>query len=642
MTLKNFLKNNLIIFIYIILSVILEIYGIYFTNCEPYLSQPWYFILFLFLISSILILSNNKILQFIISLIFLIGQISLITGFIFLFDSNGQYFQWSMLNQRTDAFGTIELISLQYKFLIPALILLIVFVIGVVKYIKINKKNKNIKNHNTIISKKIQIGILSVIVTTFILIPIFNGTNTNIDYEQVIYEKQPNSYQKQGITSSVVYELLKGTAINNITSSNYTTDGIEEFIYQDKLEKTDYYGISEGNNLVMILLESFEWYPFTKYPKLTEKLYPNFYKLMSNSILSTNFYAREKTDVSEALSLIGNYPTGDDVHYGFPENSYPYSLPNILKSSDENIVNNSFHPNKITFYNREETHESFGFDNKYGIDYMEERGVHNYWNSITGERNLDSEAINSMKDLMFPLNQRFFTYYISFTTHGFYGERETLEEYYDILDSYNAFPDTGETMDEYLRTYAAAVMDMDRGIGYMMDYLEENNLLENTTILLFSDHNTYYNNLSYYAKDIEEKTFDSELYHIPMMIYDQKLVNAYKENNNNSSYVTKFTTTSDILPTILDIFGLEGYSNLYYGSSIFTDKESIIYSRSYGVFVTDKFVGYSLNDVLYKSKDYDEEYEQYFVNRAETHLKKLNYINKIYYTDYFKDNPLRR
>ena len=84
------------------------------------------------------------------------------------------------------------------------------------------------------------------------------------------------------------------------------------------------------------------------------------------------------------------------------------------------------------------------------------------------------------------------------------------------------------------------------------------------------------------------------------------------------------------------MFGIKGWDNLYLGSSIFLDEESIIYSRAYGIFVTDKLVCYSVNNLLYKCEDFTEQDKEDFIIRAEKHLHKKQYIDKIYYCNYFK------
>ena len=95
--------------------------------------------------------------------------------------------------------------------------------------------------------------------------------------------------------------------------------------------------------------------------------------------------------------------------------------------------------------------------------------------------------------------------------------------------------------DEELRNYVAAVMDFDEAIGIMMSDLETKGLLDNTTILMYSDHNTYMSNLTYDIKDIGITEYDNsnyiELYRLPFMLYDS---NFNHQIVNNSSYNFRF------------------------------------------------------------------------------------------------------
>ena len=139
------------------------------------------------------------------------------------------------------------------------------------------------------------------------------------------------------------------------------------------------------------------------------------------------------------------------------------------------------------------------------------------------------------------------------------------------------------------------------------------------------------------------------------MIYDQKLVAAYKAsageeamnvvygNDNNETYkcltVSKFTNTIDFIPTVFDIFGIKGYHDLYPGTSIFIkDVESIIYSRAYGIFVTDKLICYSANNLLYTCEGFTKEDQEDFITRAEEYLRIKEITDKVFYSNYFKNH----
>jgi len=110
------------------------------------------------------------------------------------------------------------------------------------------------------------------------------------------------------------------------------------------------------------------------------------------------------------------------------------------------------------------------------------------------------------------------------------------------------------------------------------------------------------------------------------MIYDDNLT---------PQTINKFTTVYDIVPTILDLFGIKYYTNLYYGNSVFSNNESILYSRAYDIFLTDEILFSSMNRILYKSSNVDSDYLSMVENKALKILEKLEYINNIYYQNYF-------
>lgn len=650
--LKEFCKFNLPVLIYLFFMLFCELVSICFIGCIPFLTSPLYSItLFLLLLSIMFIIRKTKTKMILTSILFLI-QIVMNVGFIYLFDSNGTFFEWAMLNQRNDAFGTIESLSLRWGLVALLLSCYVAYIVGIILIRKFLYKSKNQTYKMSLSPRIVTISVLCVASLATLLTPMLNAiVNRDQSYiDKYLYGSAENRYQQMGISSNAVYELFNGTIAN--VAMKVDDKGIEEFIKNDGdkyLETSEYHGISAKNNLVYILVESFEWYSFLQNctKEQSQVLYPNLNKFLGESVYASSFYAREKTDTAEMLALLGSNPTNKYTNYDFPKNTFSWALPNMFRNNVEasgNMVKQirSFHQNTGDFYNRNTLHESLGFDDLVDIKDMSEYGVENYWDesSFKGERTLDSITVDKLQEEMFPktmAGEQYMTFWLSFVMHGYYVERETFKTagYYDMMDSVGAYP-KGDTNANYLRTYAAAVMDFDKAVGIMMERLKANGDLDNTTIVMFADHNTYYNNLSYYAKGIKER-YNSELYRVPFMIYDQKLVEEY-ERNEGTREITKFTTTSDMLPTICDIFGIKGYKNLYYGTSMFVDGvESVIFSRAYGIFVTDKLICYSAKKMEYTCEGFTEEDLKDFEERAKKLLNKQEYLDKIYYNDFFKN-----
>ena len=141
---------------------------------------------------------------------------------------------------------------------------------------------------------------------------------------------------------------------------------------------------------------------------------------------------------------------------------------------------------------------------------------------------------------------------------------------------------------QILLHYMTTALEFDDAIGCMMQDLESKGLLDNTTVVLFGDHDAYYQKVSGSVKDIyaydDEELEKSgrnftDLYKVPLMIYDEKLSEEIEEKNGERM-IDKFTCTSDIVPTLLDLFGIHYYTNMYYGHSVFSNEQSVLYSRA--------------------------------------------------------------
>ena len=88
------------------------------------------------------------------------------------------------------------------------------------------------------------------------------------------------------------------------------------------------------------------------------------------------------------------------------------------------------------------------------------------------------------------------------------------------------------------------------------------------------------------------------------------------------------------MPTLYDLLGIKTYSNLLYGHSVFDETESVLYSRAYDVFLTDKVYFSSLNKIRYKAADADETYMNQVEKEATLLMQKVSHTNRIFYYDY--------
>ena len=125
-------------------------------------------------------------------------------------------------------------------------------------------------------------------------------------------------------------------------------------------------------------------------------------------------------------------------------------------------------------------------------------------------------------------------------------------------------------------------MDTDLMIALIFKTLEEKNILESTTLVLFSDHNCFYNDLNGKIRGVDSSNFSNiELNNIPMIIYNDNLA-----SRKSSIYCN----TYDLYPTICDLFDFGYNTSLVQGQSIFRTneiKKSVFVSFKHGIFNKD-------------------------------------------------------
>ena len=98
----NSFRNNGAVYVYRMLAVVIEIVSMMFIGCKPFITNVLYFVCVFGLFSAICLMFKNRWTQLILASIFLAGQIVANVGFIYLYDSNGTFFEWAMINQRNE------------------------------------------------------------------------------------------------------------------------------------------------------------------------------------------------------------------------------------------------------------------------------------------------------------------------------------------------------------------------------------------------------------------------------------------------------------------------------------------------------------------------------------------------------------
>lgn len=645
--LKLFCEHNYLMIGYIATVVLCELTAVAVTSGRFYITEPWIYLTFIAVVCLASLFINSNVKRYVLFVIALSVNFILDMMFIILYDSTGTVFDYAMINLRQDAMVIVESVPISFTYIFVSAIIISVFCTMGYRW-----RARFAQPRTRITGYCITAGLTAVVLAANVMLVYFGNNSTDTDdLSFKLYQNESGTYSNKGIIGNFYNEMVRGMFFSDIKMGD--VEELTDFVYAQTTQTTDYTGIAEGYNVVTILCESFEWFTFLydaeRYPNGYAKpildgsddselqsilsalpqLFPNLYRFYSaqSTVVLNNSHSLEKTDISENKSIIGNYPLYEYINYAYPNNTVPYSLPNVLNNL-YGVESNSFHDGYKTFYNRDEHHtNALGFESYTAAEDMafetDDTGL--------GERNLDSQMFETCKEQMFPTDRRFNTYITTITQHGQYAYRENLQQYYDKMDEYGVLPLTKKDDNaNALRYYCAAGMDLDKAIGIMLDYLEQNGLADNTIITLFGDHNAYYQGISNYVKDIYSYNVENytELYSVPVMIKVGNL-------DIGNPVIQKFTCVADIYPTILDLLGIKTFSNLTYGVSAFSDSESILYSRAYDKFLTDKIYFNSLNHIIYQAPDADEDYVLEIEERALTLLDKISHTNRIFAGDYF-------
>ena len=155
------------------------------------------------------------------------------------------------------------------------------------------------------------------------------------------------------------------------------------------------------------------------------------------------------------------------------------------------------------------------------------------------------------------------------------------------------------------KAYLATQIELDKAIGELIKRLEAAGKLENTVIVISPDHYPYgltleeLNELSSYERD---NTFEKP--HTPLLIWSGSMEQPIK--------VDKVCSSLDVLPTVLNLFGIEYDSRLLMGNDIMSNNKEQIVIFSDRSFITEKGRYSSVNGVFIpnEGQEVDENYQE--------------------------------
>jgi lipoteichoic acid synthase len=469
---------------------------------------------------------------------------------------------------------------------------------------------KVVKKHNENQPRRLVFGLIAILISMLGLLftPKFVAEESTTVFETPADKSV--FVQRFGSVTYHTRDIL--TFANNKLRPIFFADEYKEDLdglITDKIaDQSPLFGELKDQNVIMIMCETCEEYAFSR------EHTPNYYRLVDGGIYFPNFYSAAKSNYtydSEFKSLTSMmYFQADNYMYTFGENTYNNALPHVL--SENGYTSNSFHNFSNDFFNRDEIHLNMGFERFYALNELDVE-ENEYWP-------LDSIMFDQFRNLIVPIQEDpFFSFVITVTPHGPHSNyREELSEYYNQLENDPTY--FGAPIE--LLTLTAAQMDFDKGLGILLDDLEEKELLDNTTIVLFSDHKNY-SSLEITNEYTPNSDIPFEIDKVPFVIYSQKL------GNMNQDILTSHY---DIAPTIMDLLGISYYQDYYYGQSVFLeDRLDLPIILSYSSWIS--YENHVRFDEVVSGND---DLEDYFFKKTQIY-DVIEKFEKMFIADYFVD-----
>ena len=411
--------------------------------------------------------------------------------------------------------------------------------------------------------------------------------------------------------------------------SNQRIRAITEYIASISASRqSEYTGIFEGKNLILITAEGFNGVVVD--PVMT----PTLYRLVHSGLYFSDYYQPAwggSTSSGEYSVLTGLAPVSGSRNILMAANqNLSYAISNKLTALG--YLTASYHNGSHTYYNRDNTHTKFGYSYFMAIGSGMEGQVPHRW------------PISDLDMMEFSLphyidNQPFSVYYMTISGHATYSRA------FNAMSDKNwdAFPEQYSLMSNTIRAYHAANLELEYALQYIVEQLEAAGIINDTVIALSADHYPY--GLDWSESWGTDREYLSELFghrvetsadrdQNALIIWSGCLENEYA---HLSTEISSPTFSLDILPTLLNLFGLEFDSRMFAGRDIFSDAMPLVFwldrswKTDYGYYHAPRGLFTPADGIEFPEDMIDE-----YVESIKTIVSnRLNYSDAVTAYDYF-------
>ena len=500
---------------------------------------------------------------------------------------------------------------------------------------------------NNTISKLVfkRLCMILLILLTFISVSIISTDGNRF----IKLWNRESAVNKYGIYLYTANDLIQSIRprINNLFGYDEAAYRFREYYackWKEKKETNEYTDKFKGKNLLFIHGESVQTFLIDL--KINgEYVTPNLNRLAKEGIYFNRFYPQISIGTSsdtEFTLLTGLMPSSSGtVFVNYYDRTYK-GMPEYFNNLGYYTF--STHANNREYWNREIMHKNLGYKDffakeSYVIPLDEDDP--DYIGLGLSDKSFFKQFIPLYKNIK-NNNSPFFGTIITLSNHSpfndvnKYGEFDVTMKYKYKDKNGNIISDTanyleGTTMGNYLKSAHYA----DSALGELFDNLKKENLLENTIIIFYGDHEARIGKKDFdilYNYDPENDTIidsDDEKY-IDVYGYQYDLLKntpliIWSGDEEFNLEVSSAMGMYDILPTVANMFGFtEKYS---LGNDIFSSHENIVVFPN-GNVLTDKVYYSDLNDeyITFDSTPIDSDYINNLKEYADNILEVSNGI----------------
>lgn len=317
-------------------------------------------------------------------------------------------------------------------------------------------------------------------------------------------------------------------------------------------EKNKYSGMFKDKNLIVITAEAFS--PIA----IDKELTPTLYKMYTEGFSFSNFYTPifyVSTSDGEYISLTSLLPK--EGVWSFQESSkisLPFVYGNILK--DYGYSANAYHNGRYNYYKRNLSHPNMGYKYVGCGNGLEKKINCKIWPQS------DLEMINATIDDYIE-NEKFLAYYMSISGHLNYTYNGNM------MATKNRDKVKNLKYSEAIQAYLATNIELDKALESLINSLKEKGKLDDTVIVISADHYPYgltINEMKERATYINDEKFD--IHKNNLIIWNSQIKTPIK--------IDKYASSLDILPTVLNLLGVEYDSRLLMGTDILSNSEGLV------------------------------------------------------------------